>query len=88
MNVTIFDVDGESILQRVQLHTSCSQDLFLKDRYSANQFTGFLNDAQGLNDCFIPVNYTFLITNEGEVSAEMLSLVALTTPFDPFNLTD
>ena len=88
MNFTVYDREGGTLLQRVQYHSSCSQNLFLKDRYGANQLVGFYNPLQGLVDCFVTSNYTFTFGNNGTFPAVLESLVALTTPFGPFNLTD
>ena len=91
MNLTLYDSDpatGGTLLQRVQYHSSCSQNLFLKDRYGASQLVAFFNEVQGLVDCFITSNYTFTIGNNGTLPATLDSLVALTTPFGPFDLTD
>ena len=88
MNFTVYDSEGGTLLQRVQYHSSCSQNLFLKDRYGANQLVGFYNPLQGLVDCFVTSNYTFTFGNNGTFPATLESLVVLTTPFGPFNLTD
>jgi hypothetical protein len=88
MNLTIYDSEGGTLLQRVQYHSSCSQNLFLKDRYGASQLVAFFNEAQGLVDCFIQSNLTFTISNEATEPAVLDSLVALTTPFGPFDLTE
>jgi hypothetical protein len=88
MNLTVYESQGGAILQRVQYHSSCSQNLFLKDRYGASQLVAFFNELQGLVDCFITSNYTFTIQNNGTIPATLDSLVVLTTPFGPFDLTD
>ncbi len=88
MNLTVYESEGGTILQRVQYHSSCSQNLFLKDRYGASQLVAFFNELQGLVDCFITSNFTFTIQNNGTLPATLDSLVALTTPFGPFDLTD
>ncbi len=88
MNLTVYDSQGGTLLQRVQYHSSCSQNLFLKDRFGASQLVAFFNEMQGLVDCFVTSNYTFTIANNGTRPATLDSLVALTTPFGPFDLTD
>ena len=91
MNLTVFELtaSGEpgALLQNVKYHSSCSQNLFLKDRFGAHQLVAFFNELQGLVDCLIISNFTFTIANEGEVPAVLRSLVVLTTPFGPFDLT-
>ena len=91
MNLTLYDSDpatGGTLLQRVQYHSSCSQNLFLKDKFGASQLVAFFNEEQGLVDCFVTSNYTFTIANNGSLPATLDSLVALTTPFGPFDLTE
>ena len=88
MNLTVYDSQGDTLLQRVQYHSSCSQNLFLRDRYGASQLVSFFNELQGLVDCSITSNYTFTIANNGTLPATLDSLVALTTPFGPFDLTN
>jgi len=87
MNLTVFDAPNGNILQSVQYHSSCSQNLFLKDRYGASQLVAFYNEAQGLVDCFITSNYSFAIFNQGERPAVLKNLTAITTPFGSFDLT-
>ena len=92
MNITTYAStaaggQGE-VLQSVQYHSSCSQNLFLKDRFGASQLVAFFNEEQGLVDCFVTSNYTFTFSNNGTVPAILESLVALTTPFGPFDLTE
>ena len=88
MNITTYASDGGELLQSVQYHSSCSQNLFLKDRFGDSQLVAFFNEEQGLVDCFVTANYTFTIVNEGEMPGVLVSLVALTTPFGPFDLTE
>ena len=88
MNITMYASENGELLQEVQYHSSCSQNLFLKDRFGDSQLVAFFNEEQGLVDCFVTSNYTFTIVNEGEVPGVLVSLVALTTPFGPFDLTE
>jgi hypothetical protein len=88
MNLTVYELQGVTLLQHVQYHSSCSQNLFLKDRYGVSQLVAFFNELQGLVDCFITSNYTFTIANNGTLPATLDSLVTLTKPFGPFDLTN
>jgi len=63
MILTIYSSEGGELLQTLQYHSSCSQNLFLKDRFGASQLVAFYNDEQGLVDCFITSKYTFTISN-------------------------
>jgi len=55
MNVTIYrDCDSqepEDILETLIFHTSCSENLFLRDMFGAIEIIGFENDEQGSIDC-------------------------------------
>jgi hypothetical protein len=73
MNLTVYDSQGGTLLQRVQYHSSCSQNLFLRDRYGASQLVSFFNELQGLVDCSITSNYTFTIANNGALPATLES---------------
>ena len=88
MNITTYASENGELLQEVQYHSSCSQNLFLKDRFGDSQLVAFFNEEQGLVDCFVTSNYTFTFSNNGTVPAILESLVALTTPFGPFDLTE
>lgn len=88
--ITISTTDRGTVLQEVQYHSSCSQNLSLKDQFGANQLVSFFNEAQGNVTCF----NTFDIALDIEVpiavdnnSVTLTSLVA-TTSFDgAVNLT-
>jgi len=53
-----------TLLQQSDWHTSCSQNIFLKDRFGGIQLVLFINDL-GVTSCFVDVNFGFFITNEG-----------------------
>jgi hypothetical protein len=70
MNVTIYRVpDGvttsddiilpENLLQTVKYHSSCSRNLFLKDRYGSIQLVSFENEDQGVVSCFVNTTIFF-----------------------------
>lgn len=90
MNVTIYNSDNlipENIIQTLIYHSSCSRNLFLKDRFGSIQLVVFVNDAQGVVTCFFNATYSFSIQNEGDFSATLLSLISITN-LGVFNLTD
>jgi hypothetical protein len=63
MSITVYDPNGSSnpgdivnvanIQQTLTFHTSCSQPLFLKDKYGAHQVVEWSNDLQGIVSCFV-----------------------------------
>ena len=67
-------------MQLVNFHTSCSRNLFLKDRYGATQVAGWINEEQGVVDCVTTVIYNYDIRNMGTVNAELTSLMSTITP--------
>jgi len=67
-------------MQLMNYHTSCSRNLFLKDRYGATQVAGWINEAQGVVNCTTDVIYNYDIQNTGSVSAELCSLMTTITP--------
>jgi hypothetical protein len=76
-------------MQLINYHTSCSRNLFLKDRYGSTQVAAWINDAQGLVDCITEVIYNYDIRNTGTVDATLSSLTAtITPPGVALNLTD
>jgi len=45
MTIQIFDVEGGTLLQQVDLHLSCSQPLFLFDKFGASQVTEWIETS-------------------------------------------
>jgi len=45
MTITIFDSEGGNVLQLVDLHLSCSQPLFLFDKFGASQVTEWIETS-------------------------------------------
>ena len=92
MNITVYASDDKSfanMLQTVVYHTSCSRNLFLKDRYGSFQLVVFVNDLQGTVSCFYNATFDFNIVNTGSFGAEFVSLISETNiGGGPFNLTD
>jgi len=81
MNVTVYagstaaDALPENIVQTLVYHSSCSQNLFLKDRFGSVQLVVFINEDQGAVSCFLPVSFGYSITNEGDFDSRMVTLI-------------
>ena len=67
-------------MQLINYHTSCSRNLFLKDRYGSTQVAAWINEEQGLVDCITQIIYNYDIRNTGTVDATLCSLIATITP--------
>jgi hypothetical protein len=88
MNITIYDPNGSedatvivqpsNILQTVIYHSSCSQNLFLKDRFGSVQLVVFVNIDQGTVSCFVNATLSFTIDVPVEIEGDMVELTALT----------
>ena len=57
-----FDND-DNPLQQSNFHSSCSKNLFLKDKFGSVQVAEFENE-DGVFSCFVPVKFTVSITND------------------------
>jgi hypothetical protein len=88
MNITIYDVPAgetnpanivqpQNILQTVIYHSSCSQNLYLKDRFGAVQLVEFENILQGIVTCFVTVDLNFDLNIPIEVT-NLLGPIELT----------
>ena len=94
--ITIFNSDvtsdANNIVQSVQYHSSCSQNLFLKDRFGATQLVIWVNEDQGVVSCFANQTFDLDITVPIDIEGGPATLTALTVAsnVDPFffNLTD
>ena len=76
-------------MQFINYHTSCSRNLFLKDRYGSTQVAGWINELQGEVNCTTNVLYNYDIRNAGIVNAELVSLLTFTDPpGETLNFTD
>lgn len=90
MTIKIYEPDATGvgpgrILQDQFFHSSCSQNLFLKDRFGSVQLVAWLNGIQGFVTCFVDVIFSFDIVNgvlgnpsEETSSATLLSFFTLT----------
>ena len=61
MFITISSPDQSTLLQMVQYHSSCSQNLELKNRFGASQLVAFINELQGLVSCFADFSFALQI---------------------------
>jgi hypothetical protein len=72
--VQIFDGNG-NLLQTVEFHTSCSQDLALGDKFGAVEIVGFTNNDQGIVSMGAEVQYVYEIGNEGTTDIADITVV-------------
>ncbi|CAB9508059.1 expressed unknown protein [Seminavis robusta] len=84
--------DPANIQQSIQYHSSCSQNLFLKDRFGAVQLVIWVNEDQGVVSCFANQTFNLDITIPLDIEGGPATLQSLTVAsnVDPFffNLTD
>ena len=62
------DSSKDQLLQESSVHTSCSQNLFLKDKFGSVQLLIFENEF-GLFTCFVGATYSYTLTNEAAANA-------------------
>ena len=74
--------------QLINFHSSCSQNLFLKDKYGSTQLVIFFNGSQGLVSCFITASFAITLTNEGLSNADRLVSFTNTINGNTTDLTD
>ena len=94
--ITIYSSDDTSdpanILQAIQYHSSCSSNLFLKDRFGATQLVIWINEEQGVVSCFANQTFDLDITIPIDIVGGPATITSLTVAsnIDPFffNLTD
>jgi hypothetical protein len=84
--------DQNNIIQSVQYHSSCSSNLFLKDRFGASQLVIWVNEDQGTDSCFANQTFELDITIPIDIVGGPATITSLTVAsnIDPFffNLTD
>ena len=84
--------DSNNILQSVQYHSSCSSNLFLKDRFGASQLVLQVNEDQGVVSCFANQTFNIDVTIPLDIEGGPATVQSLTiaSNVDPFflNLTD
>ena len=74
-------VQPSNLVQTVIYHSSCSQNLFLKDRFGAIQLVLFINNEQGVVSCFQNATLSFDIDVPIDIvggRAELTSLTIIT----------
>jgi len=62
------DGSKDSLLQESSVHTSCSQNLFLKDKFGSVQLLIFENEF-GLFTCFVGATYSYTLSNAAAANA-------------------
>jgi hypothetical protein len=89
-SIMIYDREGGTLLQDVYYHSSCSQNLFLKDRFGASQLVEWINEEQGLVSCFANASFDLAITIPFTITGSELTVTELfsITTFGVYNLTD
>ena len=70
-------------MQLINFHTACDQNLFLRDRFGAQQVAGWINEVQGVVNSDVGINYSYNISNTGGVNAELVELNTSYTPPEP-----
>ena len=70
-------VQPQNILQTLVYHSSCSQNLFLKDRFGSVQLVVFVNEDQGTVTCFQNATLTFDIDVPVDIEGGSAELTAL-----------
>jgi hypothetical protein len=101
MNITIYDPKGSTepseivsaanILQTVKYHSSCSQDLYLKDRFGSSQLVEWVSETIGRVTCFINATISLSVQipiQASQESAVITSLSIVSNVFGTFNQTD
>jgi hypothetical protein len=92
-NVTIYSSDQigyDTMLQTLNFHTSCSQDLFLKDRFGAVQVVEWVNEEQGVVSSFANASFDVSVTIPMDITGSTLTLESFfaVTNFGVYNFTD
>ena len=87
MNVTVYDPKGftdaadivrpENMIQTLKYHSSCSQNLFLKDRFGSVQLVVFVNQLQGTVTCFQNVTLGFSVEAPIDIEGGEATLTGL-----------
>jgi hypothetical protein len=97
INITVYDpaigISGEGMLQTIFVHLSCSQPLFLKDRFGSSQTVQWIEDDGRNVSCFQDTETGSLVVslNASTVDepVELLEMVVISNVQDePINYTD
>jgi len=85
------DETTSNLLQVVDYHSSCSQNLDLKNRFGASQIVEWFNEEQGLITCFSNISYDLRVNIPLTITGSSLTLekLIIRTNFDGSkNLTE
>jgi hypothetical protein len=67
-----------NVRQTLKFHSSCSRDLFLKDRFGSFELLAFVSEEQGMVTSFHNATLTFSIEAPAEIEGGSTELTALT----------
>jgi hypothetical protein len=93
-NITIYRnniTTPSNIIQTLQFDTSCSGNLFLKDRFGASQVVEWVNKEQGTATCFVTATIDLEISVPAAITGDEVTLTSLSTRTNfagKLNLTD
>ena len=90
-SILVSEINGTMMgtpLQIVNFHTSCDQNLFLRDKFGAQQVAGWINEVQGVVNSDVDVIYSYNISNTGVLDAELVKLNTSYTPPEPPTFED
>jgi hypothetical protein len=85
-SILVREDDGTTMgrpMQLINFLTSCDQNLFLRDRFGAQQVAGWINEVQGVVNSDVDVIYSYNIVNTGVVDAELVKLNTTYRPPEP-----
>ena len=85
INVTIYEGKRarENIRQTMIIHSSCSENTFLKDRYGSLLLVAFQNPSQGLVDCFFDVTFAYSVTSFYDDTTTLDTMTSIFSGFAP-----
>ena len=85
VNVTIFEGEKgrQNIRQTMVIHTSCSQNTFLKDRYGAILLIAFENAPQGFVDSFYDIKFRYSVSSVSNTTTTLDTMTSTAAGFAP-----
>jgi hypothetical protein len=81
LNISIYDSSDttpDALLQTAVFDSSCSELLFLNDRFGATQLVEFENNRQGITSSFFNVTFEFVINSslqDGDITVNTFNVV-------------
>jgi hypothetical protein len=92
-NITIYSsnqIGPDTMLQTTHYQSSCSQNLYLLDRFGAVQILAWTNGAQGVVSVYANATVTVQVTVPSDIAGSSLSFSSFyaVTNFGVFNFTD